>query len=189
MKAMCLRKAAWLATHGMHIATPPLLHSLTADSADLKEISDDCVRMHAIDVSPHDLYEQMLIPRWRLDIHHLQQVIEHHPQGQHIMDWATFTTKWPSADTKAKRALVLLTTIICCTRVASQGDRSLAFKYQTRSMPMNRRIPQIFEISQTHTQALDDERSQDRRTQEQRHAQSNANTGSTATFESKTCAP
>jgi len=157
MKAMCLRRAAWLTAHGMHITDPPPAYSLTANSADLQEVANDCVRWHTINVSPHDLYEQMLIPLWRLGVHHLQQLIEHHPQGQNIISRAHFSHKWPAANADAIRALHLFTTIIKCTRTASEGARGDASQNMNLPTPTHRRIPHIFNVPHTtpHSQAND----------------------------------
>ena len=149
--AMCLRRAAWISAHGMQVSTPLASYSLAAESADLKEISEDCIRLSALRVTPQDLHDQILIPLWRLGIHHLQQIITHTaPDDQQIIDWEHFCTLWPHADLTSQRALHLLTRMLCGPR--SDGA---AFLHLNTSEPTQRLIPSLFRIPRPHLAPLD----------------------------------
>ena len=69
------------------------------------------------------------------------------------MDWAQFSGKWTQASSTARRALHLLTTILCCPRSQPNGHRQGAFQHENLPAPTHRLVPQLFHVpqEQTHT--------------------------------------
>jgi hypothetical protein len=148
MRAMCLRRAAWVEKYGLHISTPESTHSFATDPADLKETLDDCIRMYDIHISPHDLHEMILIPLWHLHIHYLHHLVVHSPQEQHVMDRTQFSHQWPHSSDLAKQALQRLTSILCrqCLIITHDNGSDL---HETAS---HRLIPHKFRVSTLHEQ-------------------------------------
>ena len=133
----------------MHVITSNLPYSLARGSSDLKDVIEDCTRMHVIQASRHQQLDQILIPLWRLQIYRLQQLVTHRPDHQYLISWNNFLLKWPNATPSARRALHLLNVILCRSTISHIATDFTAFEdcnalQYERNILVDRQIPDVF---------------------------------------------
>jgi len=142
--AMSLRKAAWVSKLDMQVDMPRQAYSLAASRADLWEIVQDCNRLHNVHADMCVSHEYILEPLWKPKIFDLEQICDAGAKPS-IMDWTTFQRSHPRAGDVQKRALWLLTAMMCdCS--CDLADKIATYRAvgYTQSSAAERILPDIF---------------------------------------------